>query len=89
MYVVAAVGERAGPPDIPQVRQRNVGTVQPVGAEHAVAKIAVAGEATTALCGADVSGWIIFHQIPFTAERSGGCQRCGQLVAAPPSAPRR
>jgi hypothetical protein len=54
--------------------------VEPVGIQHAVPRLAVAGGSGRALCGADVEGWVHFGDRPFLAASGATCQRCAQLT---------
>jgi hypothetical protein len=78
MYVVVAVSEAPGPPDVrpgPGWRVRT--TTVPVGIRHAASRVP---EQAHALCGADITGWTVFPDQEFQPRHGASCQRCGQLV---------
>ena len=59
----------------------------PVGLRHAVPRIS--SSPLVALCGADITGWVMLAEVEFMPRHAASCQRCGQLVAgAGPGAPR-
>lgn len=81
MYQIAAIIGRPGPPAVEARRGWHLlATTQPVGVQHAVPRIAGVPTAAVALCGADISGWVIFTA--FAPGCTASCQRCGQLVAS-------
>ncbi len=83
MYVVTAVREQPGLPPLPEGRGRCIGPASaPVGVQHAVPRPSGQPDRVVALCGAPVSGWVLFLQMPFGPERAASCQRCAQLVSA-------
>jgi hypothetical protein len=84
MYVVAAIAEQAGPPPAMDGRPKwTTTTVEPVGTRHAAASSIGVQPRPLALCGSDLSGWVIFGDREFDPGSSANCQRCAQLVSAP------
>ena len=82
MYVVTAVDERPGPPAVPDGRGFHTSAARaPVGVQHAIPRLLGRVFQTVALCGAQVSGWAVFPEMPFAPERAASCQRCAQLVS--------
>jgi hypothetical protein len=82
MYVVAARSDKAGLPVLkPGPGWHMEPHYQPVGVQHAVAGLVSASAQEVALCGADISGWMIIRSA-FDPGCAASCQRCGQLVAA-------
>ena len=84
IYVVVAEAEQHGPPPVPPVRGQapRGGLVEPVGTQHAVARMLGVNSKPIALCGADVSGWQLFAHLEFSPGHPAGCQRCAQLIHA-------
>ena len=81
MYAVAAAEEQPGPPPVKLSRWSSA-TTEPVGTQHAAAHRIGAGPPPLALCGADLTGWIVFPDRRFDLGCTANCQRCAQLVAA-------
>ena len=74
MYVVTAVDERPGPPAVPDGRGFHTSAARaPVGVQHAVPRLLGRVFQTVALCGAQVSGWAVFPEMPFAPERAASC----------------
>jgi hypothetical protein len=86
MYLVAALDQRPGP-GAPQPSYRGMppAVAEPVGIQHAVPRQVSSDGGWRALCGAGVSGWVVFWDRPFRARSGATCQRCAQLVG--PAAP--
>ena len=81
-YGVAAVAMQPGPPP-PAVDHRptwSAFTAEPVGTQHATAP--GAGPRPVALCGADLTDWVVFADRGFDLRGHANCQRCAQLVSA-------
>lgn len=82
VYVVAAAAEQPGiPPAVPLRPRWIVATAQPVGTQHAAAHTVGSGPPSRALCGADLTEWIVFPDRRFDPGCAAVCQRCAQLVA--------
>jgi hypothetical protein len=84
MYVVTAADQRPGPPAIRQAGDRRFlpALPEPVGIQHAVPRLVGTEQIRHAMCGADVGGWVIFHDRPFVTSSGATCQRCAQLAAS-------
>ena len=84
MYVVTAIDQRPGPPAIRLAGDYRVLPTlpEPVGVQHAVSKLSGAEGPWRALCGEDVSGWVVFLHRPFVTSSGATCQRCAQLAAS-------
>jgi len=83
MYVVTAVDERPGPPAVPDGRGFHTSAARaPVGVQHAISRLLGQTSQSVALCGARVSGWAVFPEMPFATALAASCQRCAQLVSA-------
>ena len=83
MYVVAAAAEQPGIPRAVDSRPRwFVATAQPVGTQHAAAHSIGAAPPPLALCGADLTAWIMFTDRRFDPGCTASCRRCAQLVSA-------
>lgn len=79
MYVTAALAERPGPPIVPAGRGWHLeSTRQGVGTLHAAANTP---SPLAAVCGADITGWVVLGESPFVPGHPASCQRCAQLLA--------
>jgi hypothetical protein len=82
VYVIATKTATPGPREV-DVRggPHLIRTPQPVGVQHAVARIVRLGTPPRALCGADIGGWVMFGD-DFNPACTASCQRCSELVTS-------
>ena len=82
VYVIATKTATPGPREVDtRGGSRLTRTPQPVGIQHAVARIVRVATPPRALCGADIGGWVMFGE-DFIPACTASCQRCSQLVTS-------
>jgi len=82
VFVVAAREQEPGhrAPGVPGRPTWLDSDTEPIGIHHAAAPRLEIGAPRLALCGADLTGWIIFPSRPFDPHGTGSCQDCSQLL---------
>ena len=81
--VIAARKQRPvrNPPAVPGRPTWFDETTDPIGVQHAAPATHVDGTTRVALCGADITGWIIFGGRPFEVGDTESCPPCAQSLS--------